>query len=91
MRGDMICFQGLVFGGGVTQMLFLEILRSRHVTWNNRGFARDADWLVRAVERRKEDEDVHVLLLIPNYFQRPYYERFKIVIQMNEKSWRKAW
>ena len=52
----MICFQGLVFGGGVTQMLFLEILRSRHVTWNNRGFARDADWLVRAVERRKEDE-----------------------------------
>ena len=64
---------------------------SRHVTWNNRGFARDADWLVRAVERRKEDEDVHVLLLIPNYFQRPYYERFKIVIQMNEKSWRKAW
>lgn len=77
MRGDMICFQGLVFGGGVTQMLFLEILRSRHVTWNNRGFARDANWLVRAVKRRKEDEDVHVLLLIPNYFQRPYYEQFQ--------------
>ena len=74
MRGDMICFQGLVFGGDVTQMLFLEILRSRHVTWNNRGFARDADWLVRAVERRKDE--IHVLLLIPNYFQRPYCEQF---------------
>lgn len=77
MRGDMICFQALVFGGSVTQMLFLEILRSRHVTWNNRGFARDADWLVRAVERRKEDGDIHVLFLIPNYFQRPIYEQFQ--------------
>ena len=56
-------------------MLFLEIFRSKHVTWNNRGFTRDADWLVRVVERRK-DEDIHVLLLIPNYFQRPYCEQF---------------
>ena len=73
----MIYFQALVFGGSVTQMPFLEILRSRHVTWNNRGFARDADWPVRAVERRKEDGDIHVLLLIPNYLQRPYYEQFQ--------------
>ena len=37
----------------LSQMLYLEACRSSHVTWNNRGFARVAYWLVRAVEGRK--------------------------------------
>lgn len=47
-------------------MLYLEACKSRHVTWNNMGFARAAYRLVRAVEGRKMRTHTY-LLLIPNH------------------------
>lgn len=47
-------------------MLYLEACRSRHVAWNNRGFARAAYQLVSSVEGRKMRTHMY-LLLIPNH------------------------
>lgn len=79
----MICFQALVFGGSVTQMLFLEILRRQACDLEQQRLCKDADWLVRAVgkkEKRMGTYMFYFLFLITSKDR--FMNSFKIFIQM---------